>query len=168
MLREELVDILGRIPEVDHPKVQFVMQNGSMMSLDILVRMEATYLVMRGREAGNQDEGRAFFVPFVDISFLKIERVMTLLEMDAMYSDRPTNVKRAGNVTDALERVTTTCPSSRGWRSASIASRRNSVNSSRNSTPRCARLTSPGRSCVDPPPNSPAVLIEWCGERTGR
>ena len=95
MLREELVDILGRIPEVDHPKVQFVMQNGSMMSLDILVRMESTYLVMRGREAGNQDEGRAFFVPFVDISFLKIERVMTLVEMDAMYSDQPTNVKRA-------------------------------------------------------------------------
>lgn len=94
MLREELVDILGRIPEVDHPKIQFVMQNGSMMSLDILVRMESTYMVMRGREAGNQDEGRAFFVPFVDISFLKIERVMTLVEMDAMYSDQPTNVKR--------------------------------------------------------------------------
>ncbi len=95
MLREELVDILGRIPEVDHPKIQFVMQNGSMMSLDILVRMESTYLVMRGREAGNQDEGRAFFVPYVDISFLKIERVMTLVEMDAMYSDQPGNVKRA-------------------------------------------------------------------------
>lgn len=95
MLREELVDILGRIPEVDHPKIQFVMQNGSMMSLDILVRMESTYMVMRGREAGNQDEGRAFFVPFVDISFVKIERVMTLAEMDAMYSDQPTNVKRA-------------------------------------------------------------------------
>ena len=38
-----------------------------------------------------------------------------------------------------------TTPSSSGWRSASSAGRGNSGSSSRNSTPRCARLASPGR-----------------------
>ncbi len=95
MTREELTDILARIPEVDHPKVQFVMQNGATMALDVLLRLEPTYFVMRGREAGNQDEGRAFFLPYADVSFLKIERVMTMAELDAMYSDLPSNVKRA-------------------------------------------------------------------------
>jgi hypothetical protein len=110
MLREELVEILGRIPELDHPKIQFVMQNGSMMSLDILVRMEPTYMVMRGREAGNQDEGRAFFVPYVDISFLKIERVMTLSEMDAMYSDLPNYGKRTTRDTRGETEIETPPP----------------------------------------------------------
>lgn len=95
MQRDELVDILGRIPELDHPKVQFVMQNGAMVSLDVLVRMEPTYLLMRGREAGNQDDGRAFFLPFVEIQFIKIERAMTINELDAMYADLPSSHKRA-------------------------------------------------------------------------
>ena len=95
MTREELTDILARIPENDHPKVQFVMQNGATMALDVLLRLESTYFVMRGREAGNQDEGRAFFLPYADVSFLKIERVMTMAELDAMYSDLPATVKRS-------------------------------------------------------------------------
>ena len=48
------------------------------------------------------------------------------------------------------------------------ASRRNSVSSSRNSTPRCARLTSPGRRTATPPPSSPGVQTVWCGARNGR
>jgi hypothetical protein len=99
MLREELTEMLDRIPELDHPKVQFVMKSGSMLSLDVLVRLEATYLVMRGREAGNQDEGRAFFLPYADIQFLKIERVMTLAEIEAMFADRTATVKRANRET---------------------------------------------------------------------
>ncbi len=99
MLREEFVEMMQRIPELDHPKVQFVMRSGAMLSLDILVRLEPTYMVMRGREAGNQDEGRAFFLPYADIQFLKIERVMTLAELEAMFADRAASVKRAGRET---------------------------------------------------------------------
>lgn len=101
MLREELIEMLDRIPELDHPKIQFVMKSGSMLSLDILVRTEATYFVMRGREAGNQDEGRAFFLPYAEVEFLKIERVMTLAEMQAMFSDRAALPKRTARETHA-------------------------------------------------------------------
>ena len=59
-------------------------------------------------------------------------------------------------------------PSSIGWRSISSTSRGNSGNSSRNSTPLCARLTSPGRGMPMPPPISPASEMVWCGERNGR
>ncbi len=58
-------------------------------------------------------------------------------------------------------------PSSSGWRSTSSTLRWNSGSSSRNSTPWCARLTSPGIGCV-PPPSSPASEIVWCGARNGR
>jgi hypothetical protein len=46
----------------------------------------------------------------------------------------------ARNTTVPTIRETTTRPSSNGWRSPSISSRRNSVNSSRNSTPWCASV----------------------------
>ena len=58
---------------------------------------------------------------------------------------------RAGKVTCALARATLTSPVSSGWRRLSSTPRWNSGSSSRNSTPRCARLTSPGRTRRPPP-----------------
>ena len=45
--------------------------------------------------------------------------------------------------------------------------RANSGNSSRKSTPRCARLASPGRGAAPPPPTIAAADAEWCGARNG-
>src|SRR6185369_8346655 len=56
-----------------------------------------------------------------------------------------TSWTRAGNVTWVLARATLTLPVSSGWRSESSTGRWNSGSSSRNRTPRCARLISPGR-----------------------
>ena len=61
-----------------------------------------------------------------------------------------------------------TDPSSSGCRSNSSTSRGNSGNSSRNSRPLCAKLTSPGRGMPCPPPISPASEMVWCGARNGR
>ena len=66
-----------------------------------------------------------------------------------------------------LARAITVSPASSGWRSASSTLGRNSGSSSRNSTPRCASDTSPGRG-LEPPPTSAAMLAEWCGARNGR
>jgi len=77
------------------------------------------------------------------------------------------NCTRAGKVTWALARATLTRPVSSGWRSESRTARWNSGSSSRNRTPRCARLTSPGRT-RNPPPTSAAIDAEWCGDRKGR
>ena len=63
--------------------------------------------------------------------------------------------------------MTSTRPSSSGWRSASTAVRLNSGSSSRNSTPRCASVISPGIGRA-PPPTSPCGEIVWCGARNGR
>jgi len=58
-----------------------------------------------------------------------------------------TSVNRAGNSTEPTARAMTTRPSSSGWRSPSTASRRNSVNSSRNRTPWCQSV----RECTPRP-----------------
>ncbi len=78
----------------------------------------------------------------------------------------PTSWKRAGNSARPSTRAIETTPSSSGCRSASSAVRWNSGSSSRSSTPRCARLASPGRGFV-PPPTIAAVEALWCGARKG-
>ena len=59
----------------------------------------------------------------------------------------------------AAARATLTVPVSSGCRSESRTARWNSGSSSRNSTPRCARLTSPGFT-FSPPPTSAAIDAE--------
>ena len=77
-------------------------------------------------------------------------------------------MKLDGKQTVITERAMVTDPSSMGWRSISSTSRGNSGNSSRNRTPLCARLTSPGRGVPIPPPINPASEMVWWGERKGR
>jgi site-specific DNA recombinase len=67
-----------------------------------------------------------------------------------------TSCTRAGKATWALALATVTSPVSSGWRSESSTARWNSGSSSRNRTPRWARLTSPGRT-RRPPPTSAAM-----------
>src|SRR6266851_2858523 len=81
--------------------------------------------------------------------------------------DAAIRMKRAGSTACPRERATASRPSSSGCRSASSASRRNSVISSMNKTPRCARVTSPGRGTAPPPPTSAAGEMPWCGARKG-
>ena len=65
-----------------------------------------------------------------------------------------TSMNRAGSRIVACARAIVTCPSSNGCRNVSSTVRANSGSSSRNNTPRCARLTSPGRGTVPPPINA--------------
>jgi len=76
-------------------------------------------------------------------------------------------MKRAGKTTRPAARETETKPSSSGWRRASSAGRWNSASSSRSSTPRCARLASPGRRC-GPPPTIAAVGRDSIAEAAKR
>ena len=78
-----------------------------------------------------------------------------------------TTMPRAGKVADSSPRAMVISPLSSGWRSASMTSVRNSGNSSRNSTPQCARLTSPGRTRPVPPPSRLALLASWWGAKNG-
>src|SRR3989344_57196 len=78
-----------------------------------------------------------------------------------------TSIKFAGYWTRRKERAMVTDPSSKGPRNASSTDRGNSLNSSKNNTPRCARLISPGWGLL-PPPIKPTKEVLWWGERNGR
>src|SRR5260221_11574712 len=75
-------------------------------------------------------------------------------------------MKRAGKRAVPFEREMWMGPSSRGCLSDSMTRLSNSGNSSRKSTPRWAKVISPGRG-IAPPPTSDTYDEVWCGERKG-
>lgn len=87
MRKEDCLDMLQRIPLEVHQQVNLILRNSFMLTIDTVVRYEPTYLVFRGREGGTTDEGRAFFVPYDEISYIKIEKVVRIGELKSMYGE---------------------------------------------------------------------------------
>ena len=85
MRRDDVLDLVQRIPPADHTKVVLVLRSLHAIAVDLFFRPEETYLVVRGREAGTNDESRGFFVPYDEIVFLKIERVVKISDLKTMY-----------------------------------------------------------------------------------
>jgi hypothetical protein len=67
--------------------MNLVLRNQYAVSVDVVVRFEPMYIVIRGREGGSTDEGRAFFVPYEEIAYVRLERVVKLGELKRMYGE---------------------------------------------------------------------------------
>ena len=97
MLREQCWTLLNVIPEADLTKTSLMLKNGISINIDTIFRKEKDYLLVRGREAGSNDEGRAFFLPYEEISYIKIEKMVRLNELRAIYGE----ALQAGGLADA-------------------------------------------------------------------
>ncbi|WP_439623250.1 hypothetical protein [Gemmata sp.] len=101
MRKEDCLDLLKkRIPEDTHPQVNFCLRNGMVLSMDSVARFEEQYVVFRGREGGTSDEGRAFFLPYDEICYIRIERIVRMGELKKMYGE--------GGFVDAEDRLSGT------------------------------------------------------------
>ena len=87
MRREDCIDMFKRIPEDMHPQVNLVLGNRFVLTVESVATFEPTYLVFRGREGGTSDEGRAFFLPYEEISYIRIEREVRMGDIKKMYGD---------------------------------------------------------------------------------
>jgi len=85
MLRDDVTDILGRIPANDLGKVQVMLRSGYTFSIETVIRFEERYFTIRGREGGTTEESRGFFIPYDEIVTLKIEKAVRVSEMNRMY-----------------------------------------------------------------------------------
>lgn len=90
MRREEVAELFDRLAPTDVAKLVFVVRGGNALNVDIMYKLEPKCAVFRGRESGTNDEGRAFFVPYDEIVYAKIERMITLADLKLMYGEVPT------------------------------------------------------------------------------
>ena len=87
MRREDVQSLIRRIPPFDIPKIVFVMKSGISINLDLVFKLEPDYAVVRGREAGTNDDGRGFFVPYDEIAYLKLERYVKVSDLKSLYGE---------------------------------------------------------------------------------
>lgn len=87
MRKEDCEDMFKRIPQESHAQINLVLRNCFVVSVDVAVRFEPNYLVVRGREGGTTDENRAFFVPYEEISYVRLERMVRIGELKKMYGE---------------------------------------------------------------------------------
>jgi hypothetical protein len=88
MLNEEWIEMFRVLPPEIHNQIVVVLQNGSELSIDTFFRFEPKFLVARGRVAGTTDENRAFFVPYNQMLYYRIERIMKLEELEEIFLNR--------------------------------------------------------------------------------
>jgi hypothetical protein len=81
------MEMFTRIPEAMLPHVNLVLRNGICLSVTVVARFEEVYVVFAGREGGTSDERRGFFVPYDEISYIRIEKPVRVSELKLMYGE---------------------------------------------------------------------------------
>jgi hypothetical protein len=83
MTSDEWIDMFHLIPEGEQ-KLVIILHNGTELCVDTIVRFELSFMVLRGRAGGSIDEARGFFVPYDQISCLRVDRMLKVEDLQAM------------------------------------------------------------------------------------
>ncbi|QVL30509.1 hypothetical protein KIH39_16805 [Telmatocola sphagniphila] len=97
---EDWKAILALMPPDQIGQFVVVLSNGNEICLDTVVRTDVKYLVFRGRLAGQTEEGRAFFVPLSNISYLRWEKFVKIDELRTMFPDLALKASEAAKQTE--------------------------------------------------------------------
>lgn len=86
MQSAEWVGMLRLVPEAERTKLVIVLVNGTELCVDTIIRYEDAFVVMRGRVGGQVEEARGFFVPYDQMLYLRLDRVMKVDELQAFFT----------------------------------------------------------------------------------
>jgi hypothetical protein len=67
MLAQTWISLFRHIPPDRHPQFSVVTTNGTEISIQLILRLEADFAIIKGRLSGSQDAGRVFFIPYASI-----------------------------------------------------------------------------------------------------
>jgi hypothetical protein len=85
MTAEDWIDVLRLVPEAEHGKLVIVLQNGTELCVDTIVRYEPRFIVLRGRQGGTIEEARGFFVPYDQMLCLRLDRIIKVEEIQEFF-----------------------------------------------------------------------------------
>jgi len=96
MTNVEWVEMLSVIPPDQQNQIVVILHNGCEVMVETIARIEANFLVIRGRVGGTIEEGRGFFLPFSQMLYMRIEREVKISELKGMFgetfADRKSNL----------------------------------------------------------------------------
>jgi hypothetical protein len=106
MTSAEWIDMLRVLPEAEHGKLVVILRNGMELCVDTVVRYEADFLVLRGRQGGTVEEARGFFVPYDQMLCLRLDRIVKVEELNGFFGEEAATTQAALGDTDRLPRPT--------------------------------------------------------------
>lgn len=92
MTNHDWIETFRMIPKEQHNVLVLTTLSGMDLAIEQVMRTELSYLVFRGRVVGNTDEGRVFFLPYRQIDYLQINRMVKEDEVREMFGEKPGDV----------------------------------------------------------------------------
>jgi hypothetical protein len=89
MLQETWIHLLRLIPPELHSSMVAVTTVGLEISIQTICRIEAEYVLVRGRLSGTTDTGRVFFLPLDQLNYLGFQREISDETLRQMYGESP-------------------------------------------------------------------------------
>jgi hypothetical protein len=83
------MELFQLVPAHLRHKVMLMTRTGVELAVQEFLRLEETYILIRGRVAGTSDTGRVFFVPYEQVCYAGFSHQMKREEVEAIYGDRP-------------------------------------------------------------------------------
>jgi hypothetical protein len=83
------MELFRSVPTNLRHKLMVLTRTGIELAVQELLRLEETYVLIRGRVAGTSDTGRVFIVPYEQICYAGFSHQMKQEEVESMYGDRP-------------------------------------------------------------------------------
>jgi hypothetical protein len=78
--------LLRQIPEKEQDGMMLMTNTRTEIAVQSILRMDADFLIIKGRLAGSQDAGRVFFVPYGHIDHVGFYRAVKDSEFDEMFA----------------------------------------------------------------------------------
>ncbi len=89
MTNLEWIEMFELIPQDQHSQIVLVMGNGTEVVVEIIFRFEKNYVVVRGRQGGTIEESRAFFIPYSELLYFRLERSVKISELYRLFGETP-------------------------------------------------------------------------------
>jgi len=74
MQGQEWINMLELIPKDQHNQLVVLTNNRVELAIELLLRMDLGHMVFRGRVCGQNDDGRLFFLPYDQITYINLNR----------------------------------------------------------------------------------------------
>lgn len=87
MENTDWINLLRLVPEQEHNKLVVTTLTGVDLNIELILRMDETFLVFRGRISGITDEGRVFFLPYRQIDYLQLNRQVKEAEIRRLFGE---------------------------------------------------------------------------------
>ncbi len=79
--------LLRLVPPKDQDDLMLLTSNRTEFAVQAILRLDPDFLIIKGRLAGSQDQGRVFFIPYEQIDHIGFYRAVKDAEFNEMFAD---------------------------------------------------------------------------------